>query len=147
MNQRDFTFRAWDSNKKEWCYGYEILGGFNLKGEVILMGEFGKYPLEYLFEHIIVMQQSPFVDKDLKPVFEGDILKDGKDLYVISFGEANLGPDDWGVQRIIYGWRIEFMDEKGSYGTLSQNGPGYGVYTSDCIIAGNIFQHKHLIEN
>lgn len=77
MNQRDFTFRAWDKEKKEWCYGYEILGGFNLKGEVILMGEFGRYPLEYLLENIIVMQSTGLKDKNAKDIFEGDIILSG----------------------------------------------------------------------
>lgn len=149
MNQRSFIFRAWDSKLKQWA-----LEEFYLFGETTMFDQLGAYLIETrgigkalpAYNDLIVTQQSPFKDKDQNTIFEGDILKEGNDLYIVSFGEIKLGPDDWGVQRVIHGWRIQFLDEEDSYGTLSQNDPGYGVCTSDCLIAGNIFQHKHLIE-
>lgn len=99
---REIKFRAWDNYEGKWCFGYEYpsLGGFSLLGEVVLMGEIGKYSLDY-YQHIKIMQFTGLKDKKGKEIYEKDIIKMGSDdkLAIVNwstkFASFVLNRDGW----------------------------------------------------
>jgi uncharacterized phage protein (TIGR01671 family) len=149
MNQRSFVFRAWDGKLNQWA-----MKEFHLFGETTMFDQLHAYLIETrgmgkalpAYNDLIVTQQCPFIDKEGNPIFEYDILQSGKDFYVVSFGDYVSFPDDWGLSHCCCGWRVEHQDEKDSYSLLFQSSNGYAISASECLVVGNIFQHKHLIE-
>lgn len=93
-----FKFRAWDDHNKKWLLGYEYqnLGGFDMFGECVLMGEWGDVACSFIFEKdgkkqsdLKLMQFTGITDINKKLIYEGDIVNDdelGKGVVVFNDG-------------------------------------------------------------
>jgi uncharacterized phage protein (TIGR01671 family) len=83
---RIFKFRAWDNKEKKWLLGYDYpnLGGFSMFGECMLFEEWSSILNRFHLQRedrspsdLKLMQFSGILDKNQKPIYEGDIVNDG----------------------------------------------------------------------
>lgn len=140
---RDFKFRAWDNKGKKWLLGYEYpnLGGFSLTGECVLFGEWGNVFDTFLFnkdgkkwEDLKIMQFSGILDKNQKPIYEGDIVNDedcGNGIVVFQSGCFFM----------MYGADVnmEFLGlKKDDFGRLQAK--------RTVELVGNAYDHPHLLD-
>ena len=128
-----FKFRAYHTKRKEWCFGYEKLGGFSLFGEVTIGCGFDVPILE--LKHLNIMQSTGLKDKNGVEIFEGD--------WVTAFIEtppSYSNPDD--NIHLIQG-RVFF--DVGCF--LFGNGNYLdGDHIWDLEIIGNIHENPELLE-
>lgn len=87
---REIKFRAWDIKESKWLYGYETLGGFDMKGEFLLMGGYGRgISLEKFLFDIQLMQFTGFKDGNGKEIYEDDFISLGrKFIYIVKFEDG-----------------------------------------------------------
>jgi uncharacterized phage protein (TIGR01671 family) len=142
---RIIKFRAWDNKEKKWLLGYNYpnLGGFSLTGEVVLFGEWGSVFDTFLFnkdgkkwEDLKIMQYSGLLDKNQKPIYEGDIVTDeskGNGVVVFKIGCFFI---NYGVDGI-----MEFLGLK-----LDSFGRGKRKAKRIVEVVGNIYENPQLIE-
>ena len=133
---RELKFRAWDSITKKWLFGYEYpnLGGFSMKGEVMLFGEYSRFfesiPIED-WDKIILMQYTGLKDKNGKEVYEGDVIRQSSDLCII---ESCVG-----------GFDCQMLVELKNGGTLRGSVYNFSFLSEKyCEIIGNIYENPEL---
>lgn len=129
---RDIKFRAWDNKEKKWLMGYEYpnLGGFSMFGECMLMEEWSGILNRFILqqkdrtpEDLILMQYTGLFDKNLKDIYEGDVIR-----YKIKKSIVTCE-----VAFIKYGW-YPFFDK------------AYMIDEADWIeVIGNIYQNPGLL--
>ena len=134
---REIKFRAWDSKTKKWLFGYEYpnLGGFSMKGEVMLFGEYSRFfesiPIED-WDKIILMQYTGLKDKNGKEVYEGDVIRQSSDLCII---ESCVG-----------GFDCQMLVELKNGGTLRGSVYNFSFLSEKyCEIIGNIYENPELL--
>lgn len=125
---REIKFRAWDTKEKKWLYGYDYpeLGGFSLKGECILLGEFGSdMPLERFLNDVEIMQFTGLKDRDGKEIYEGDIVHQSG--YMKGFNH----------QVVFYDSRFCLVYD----GIHTDH-----IFTPNVEVIGNIYENKELLK-
>lgn len=124
---RTFKFRAWDKKKEKWLFGYELpsLGGFNLTGEVVLLGELGTIPLQD-WNHIEVMQFTGLIDKNGKEIYESDRVT----ICDVN-GENWQGLVEWNQNSADY----EVMNETFGFQRA------FGIEGDDYEVVGNLYEN------
>jgi len=134
---RELKVRAWDSKTKKWLFGYEYpnLGGFSMKGEVMLFGEYSRFfesiPIED-WDKIILMQYTGLKDKNGKEVYEGDVIRQSSDLCII---ESCVG-----------GFDCQMLVELKNGGTLRGSVYNFSFLSEKyCEIIGNIYENPELL--
>jgi len=127
---RNFKFRVWSAVEKKWMFGYECpnLGGFSMVGETILLGEWGRYPLERYFEDFVIMQSSDKFDSNDKEIYEGDIVR---------FGDGQVSKVEWKE-----GGLVAYAD----FGDYDMTLIGWAMEALDgCEVIGNVYENAELL--
>jgi len=126
---RELKFRAWDNVDKKWLFGYDYngLGGFNLLGEVVLLGELSSISLDRL-KDIEIDQFTGLQDKNLVDIYEGDVIK---------WCFVNTGDLDEKEYTEVVEWN--------ECGFFLDGGAPLTVAMDDCEVIGNIHQNPELI--
>lgn len=144
---RPIKFRAWDNGRKKWLMGYELqnLGGFDLFGECMLLGEWSAVLDAFLFERdgrksedLKVMQYTGLLDKSGKEIFEGDILAsyEGEEMGWLQVGKVHWWKDE---AKFILADRDDYSTEDENWETPSE-WSGYEII-------GNIYGNPELLTN
>lgn len=126
---RALQFRAYDTIDKKWLFGYDILGGFNLIGEVVMMGELNRVSLER-WKDIAIMQFTGLHDKNGTAIYEGDVVRSNNKSY-----------ED--VPSINY---VSFVN--GCFKLVApriNDIPLFNYYSKDLEVIGDIFSHPELL--
>lgn len=122
----EYKFRAWDARNNKWLLGYELpnLGGFSMKGEVMAFGEYTAVLSEFKlqdWDKLILMQFTGLHDKNGVEIYEGDVM-------------------DYGAGRY---YPVVFIN--GSF--VMEPMPTMPWLLPIHTIAGNIYQHPHLLKH
>lgn len=130
---RVIKFRAWDNVDKKWLWHYEDMGGFDIKGEIILMGEYGSgIPLERFLNDVVITQWSGMIDKDGKEIYEGDIVEYAKEMI----------SDD--SEELIYMKKRDYVEFRNGWFQASNNYFGWEGEDIICLenseVVSNIFE-------
>jgi uncharacterized phage protein (TIGR01671 family) len=146
---REIKFRAWDNKNKKWLLGYDYpnLGGFNLTGETVSMGEWSRVLNDFLFQEndltfndLKIMQYTNLQDKNGVEIYEGDIIDEGyvggEGKQVVKFGHW-CNEQSYSDYRSGYGWYLDGMTEHGEITCSLHN---------SCIVIGNIYENPDLLE-
>lgn len=122
---RPIKFRVWDKKNKNWAIDFDI----SLDGELLCDGG----TTLFIREHFEIMQFTGLLDCEGKEIYEGDIIEDGFDRYIIN-------SPSW----------FE-CDAFECYGYDNLSGRFYGNPLGEkslesIKIIGNIYEHPHLLE-
>lgn len=139
MNNRELKFRAWDDRNKMWLFSYNHpnLGGFSMKGEVMLFGEYQRFlervPLED-WSKIILMQYTGLKDKNGNEIYDGDIL---------SFIDFDFNSDD---EFLNYGL-VEYYVSEMRFFITNRNSVEMDEidFEKEVEIIGNIYENPELL--
>jgi uncharacterized phage protein (TIGR01671 family) len=134
MEKREIKFRCWDAINNKWLLGYDLpnLGGFSMKGEVMLFGEYSNTLNTFRLQDLdkcVVMQYVGLKDKNGKEIYEGDVIDYGTDKNMVvmwhqKFASFVLRKEGWAFAHF-FGEAIEHSDK--------------------CEIIGNVFEHPNLV--
>lgn len=131
---REIKFRAWDTEKKEWLFGYEYpsLGGFSMFGEVMMMGEYAELLSNYFpqrIKDIELMQYTGLKDKNGKEIYEGDVIE-YEDQWWSRDGDNNREEVKWN-------------DENASYAHFAAG--DWTVGPDEVEVIGNMYENPELL--
>lgn len=130
-------FRIWHNLRKEWLFGYELLGGFSLLGETVLLGELGTLRLEELND-LVVMQSTGLLDENGIEIYEHDIVDcasaDSIDRYVVEYDKE------------LAAWTLVNVDGFTLGGHTYHGGELLHAIGHDMLdVVGNVYQHPELL--
>ena len=122
-------FRAWMKSLKWMCDVTNI--SFDSKFvDICQLGDTERHTeMSVEFDEIDLMQSTDMVDRDGKIIFEGDIVKMSKDVY--------SEPTYYEIVRHYGGaYRLESI----------QHGCELWLRHTDCVVVGNIYENKELLD-
>lgn len=138
--ERVIKFRVWDSKEKKWLLGYEYpnLGGFSMKGEIMLFGQYQKMLSSFRLEDwddIIIMQFTGLKDRNGKETYEGDLAMIDGNICEVKFGVF-----------FTCGWEFNIVNKLGRYPFHSLCNTFNDTGCKDFDIIGNIYENPDLIK-
>jgi uncharacterized phage protein (TIGR01671 family) len=131
---RKLRFRAWDTIEKKWLFGYEYpnLGGFNLIGEVTLMGELSSVPLDKILHNVEFMQYTGLKDYKGNEIYEGDIL-------------SHISSEGFNYEVRFEEGEFCLYSKHGKWGSISRMRPTCDDLKIQINVIGNIYENPELI--
>jgi uncharacterized phage protein (TIGR01671 family) len=118
---REIKFRFWLSNIKKMTYEHKL-------------SEIGKIIPEFT-DDIIPLQYTGLRDKNGKGIYEGDILKDSEQTYIVKFGELD---NNEGLYPFI-GFYLEHLIHRDYDGPFSSDDQNV------IEVIGNIYENPNLV--
>lgn len=152
---RDIKFRAFDGNDGMF---YNIQKGITFDDESVY--DFADFlnPKDCDYHKWSIMQFTGLKDRNGVDIYEGDLLAEiskiedlkmwGNPL-IVEFGDFIDGKDSWNINYATTGFYLKYKDESitGLHNHKHGNNESYyGFCASECLIVGNIHQHKYLME-
>jgi uncharacterized phage protein (TIGR01671 family) len=147
---REIKFRAWDSFTKKWiATGFHILGEVNCfhiidseldKTKNPAYEENGHYSTLLRLNDAVITQFTGFTDKSGKEIYEGDIVKYGKDCYDIDKPEGEEHYIREMINEVVFE-RGEFQHKDNSFGYEGED----LIPLDMCEIIGNIYENPELL--
>lgn len=128
-------FRAWDNMKLEW-FDRDTGELYIELDDNINFGWNGEIMDDYT-GRIILMQSTDFRDINGIEIYEGDIVTNNQDTYLVRFGEFTDSDD----------YQYPALLQTGFYLADIHNNETYPFYSTEYKIVGNMYENKELLED
>lgn len=139
-----YLFKAKRTDNGEWVVGYIVRYGHTRKEKYYIIPSYASDLYSFLIDRDTICQCTGLKDKNGKPIWENDIVKDlfSDACAQIKYGSYQSCFDSTKTEHVGF-----YVDWSGKYTKRYRKDLGYWIHMVDAEVIGNIFDNKELLES